>query len=397
MSFLSDYDQRTAWKYEPIRGIFPAAANLANKVNPDGSYAPFHGSTVVFRPGRRCAQIIQLIQEALDSKLGGTDMLASRLDASTIHMTLHDLISPEMCASNAASAYNREVADSIDRAAGIVEAIRKDCTGKRIAMVSDRIVNMVSKSLVLLLRPQTERDAELLAEMYARFDAVQKLPYLLTPHITLAYFKPGVIDGDALSTAVDFAQIDPQSAPVFEFHSEGLTVQRFLDMRTYLDVPVRICFCCDGGLNRSVMAANILNHLAKERNLPAIGEARAAFANTRGRPVPEPVWETLQSHGILCDRENSSTRYLEDGEESWFSDFAAISDGAQYRLSLLRLPVERVQRMSRIFYGVMDPEYGEITYEEAFRELYARAERALDLLAEGKRGGNRTERPTCDA
>lgn len=388
MSFLSDYDRRTAWKYEAIRGTFPAAAGLRNKVNPDGSFAPFSGSTVVFRPGRRCAQIVELMQEALESRLGETNMLATRLGASTVHMTLHDLISPEMCASDTADAYEREVDESIGRAAGIVEAIRRDCAGERIAMVSDRIVNMVSKSLVLLLRPQTERDAELLAGMYARFDAVQRLPYPLTPHITLAYFRPGVIDGDALGAAVDFAQIAPEGAPVFEFCPEGLTVQRFLDMQTYRDVPVRICFCCDGGLNRSVMAASILNHLARERGIPAIGEARAAFENTRGRPVPEKVWETLQNHGIRCDR-GDPARYLEDGEASWFTDFAAISDGAQYRLSLLCLARERTLRMSRIFYGVRDPEYGEISYEEAFRELYARAERALDLLAaeEVKRDG----------
>ena len=53
-------------------------------------------------------------------------------------------------------------------------------------MVADRIVNMVSKSLVLMLRPGTEEDFELLLEMYRRFDSVAALPYPLTPHITLA-------------------------------------------------------------------------------------------------------------------------------------------------------------------------------------------------------------------
>ena len=117
--------------------------------------------------------------------------------------------------------------------------------------------------------------------MYRRFDVIHRLPDPLTPHITLAYFKPGMLDGDRLGEAVDFAQINPDKAPVFEFFPESLTVQRFLDMQTYRDIPERICFCCDGGLNRSVMAANILNHLARKRNLAVIGEARSAYSNTQ--------------------------------------------------------------------------------------------------------------------
>ena len=92
-------------------------------------------------------------------------MLADILPASTIHMTLHDLVSLEMCISQSEEAYRRETADSIKKAACIAEDIRKEHTGKKITMVSDRIVNMVSKSLVLMLKPQTEQDYELLQEM----------------------------------------------------------------------------------------------------------------------------------------------------------------------------------------------------------------------------------------
>ncbi len=236
MSLLSEYEQRTAWKYEPIRGSFHTADSLKAKINPDGSYAPFPGSTVVFRPGKHCLQIIPLMQKTLYHKLEGTGMLADVLPASTIHMTLHDLVSPEIHISQSEEAYESEIADSIKKAAGIAEAIRKEYNGRGITMVSDRIVNMVSKSLVLMLKPQTEQDYELLLEIYRRFDVVQRLPYPLTPHITLAYFKPGMLDGDRLGEAVGFVQIDPDNAPVFEFCPENLTVQSFLDMQTYRDI-----------------------------------------------------------------------------------------------------------------------------------------------------------------
>ena len=237
MSLLSDYEQRTAWKYEPLQGLFHTHAGLANKVNPDGSYAPFSGSTVVFKPDNNCLRFIQQIQSMLYQKLDPSDMLASFLPTSTIHMTLHDLISPEMCTAASEDEYRYEISDSLNKAVAIVEEIRRDYTGRKITMVPDRIVNMVSKSLVLLLRPQTEQNYELLEELYHRFDRIQNLPYPLLPHITLAYYKPGMLDGTILGEAVDFAQIKPENALVFEFSPNGLTVQRFFDMQNYMDIP----------------------------------------------------------------------------------------------------------------------------------------------------------------
>lgn len=382
MPLLSEYEERTAWKYEPIHGAFHTHEGLARKVGPDGSYIPFAGSTVVFRPGKRCLRVVRLMQRVLHGGLEGMDILASPLPASTIHMTLHDLISPEMCVSDPedGNGYGIEVANSLNRAAAAVEEIRKTYAGRKITMVSDRIVNMVSKSLVLMLKPRTEQDYELLLEWYHRFDGIQKLPYPLTPHITLAYFRPGMLDGESLGRAVDAAQISPGNAPVFEFDPLGLTAQYFRDMQTYLDIPERICFCCDGGLNRSVMVAGILNHLAQERGLPIRCEARSAYQNTQGRPVPEQVWKTLEENGIQPDRTNAAARYLEEEEFSHFTDFAEISTGAADRFSWLGLPPERMEKVSRFFFGVRDPEFGEISFEQAFRDLWDRAERYLDAF-----------------
>lgn len=391
MPLLEEYEQRTAWKYEPVRGTFCTHEGLTAKVRPDGSYAPFAGSTVVFRPGKLCRQVIPLIQQVTAEKLDGTDMLAEPLPASTVHMTLHDLVSPETCSSDPKdeSQYNNEINTSLERAARITEEIRNAYAGRKITLVADRIANMVSKSLVLMMKPRTEQDYELLLEMYRRFETVTTLPYPLTPHITLAYFKPGMIDGDRLGEALDYLQIRPENAPVFDFYPEALTAQRFADMQTYSDLPVQICFCCDGGMNRSVMAANILNHLAEKRGLPARGEARSAYENTQGRPVPEAVWEVLEKNGITPDKSYANSRYLEEREYSHYTAFAAITAGAVSRLSWMRVPEEQINDISRYFYGVPDPEYGEISHGQAFAELYERAERYLDALK--KRSDRRRE------
>lgn len=380
MSLLSDYEQRTVWKYAPIGGTFHTAEGLARKVRPDGSYAPFSGTTVVFRLGKRELRILQLMQQLLEQALEGADMLASPLPVSALHMTLHDLISPENCASDSENSvqYNREMHTSLKQAAEISARISKDFAGRKIVMVADRIVNMVSKSLILMLRPGTEEDFTLLLDMYKRFDSVAALPYPLTPHITLAYYKPGILDGEVLNKAVKCAQIHPENAPVFTFYPEALTAQAFRDMCNYLDIPKHICLCCDGGLNRSMMAANILNYRAKARNLPVKGTARAAYPNTQGQFVSQQVWETLEKHGIQSDRSQCAARYLKDCEGPAFTEFAGISAGALDRFAWLGVPEQRFAGASHIFYGVQDPQYGEISYEQAFDELEHRVERYLD-------------------
>lgn len=381
MSLLFDYEQRTSWKYSQIQGFFHTAESLTNKIDDRGAYKSFPGSTVVFRPEKRCMKIIQLMQELLYNQLEETGMLASLLPASTIHMTLHDLVSPENCMSdfNDRKQYKQELMHSLHRAAGIVEKLRKEYCGRKIHMVADRIVSMVAKSLVLLLKPASEEDYELLLALYSPFDEIVSLSYPLTPHITLAYYRPGILDGDRLGAAVDFAQIDPENAPIFEFEAEGLTAQYFSDMRSYQDIPEKICFCCDGGLNRSVMAAQILNKLAQERGLTILGEARAAFPNTKGKPVSRQLTDTLEAHDILPDDQYVVARYLEDHEFSLFSGFAAITDGALARFSHMSLPEERIST-SRFFYGIPDPEYGEISYEQAFTEINDRVERYLNAF-----------------
>lgn len=164
-----------------------------------------------------------------------------------------------------------------------------------------------------------------------------------------------------------------------------MTTQRFLDMQTYMDISERICFCCDGGLNRSVMAANILTHMAKERDLPVIGEARAAYPNTQGLPVQNQVWETLERYGIRPEKTHTTAQYLEDDEAPHFTSFAGISDGALERLFRLDLQKEKVEPVSRFFFGIRDPEYGEVTHEQAFMDLYEKAEKYLVTFELGYR------------
>ena len=112
----------------------------------------------------------------------------------------------------------------------------------------------------------------------------------------IVYFKPGILDEVRLGEVLEFIQIRPDNPPIFEVEVKSLTSQVLRDRQSCMDVPKRICFCCDGGLNRSVMAANILNHIAQKRRLLVKGAARAAYRNTQGQQISSRVWETLENH-----------------------------------------------------------------------------------------------------
>ena len=375
MGFLSDYDMRTAWKHERMYGCWMTDGRLLKKVSAEGRFLPFAGTTTLFRLDRRTRNILGLMQQNLYRHLGDTGMLADPLPLSSLHMTLHDLDSPETCMPDTEEGREREMRASLEKAGEAVEKIRRELAGKEIAMACDCMVNMVSVSLVLLLRPETEEDFALLQEMYRRLDNVRTMSYPLTPHVTLAYFRPGMLDGNVLSAALD--AVRPREKIVFPLYPEALTPAWFSDMRRYADVPERICFVCDGGLNRSVMAAAIVNQEARRRGLSIRCEARAAFHASEGRTASAAAAEVLERHGISTEGISPCARCLEEREDNWFSRFAPVSAGAADRMNRIGAGHDRI---CLDFLGVRDPEYGEAAYEDVFRDLYSRAAGFLDRM-----------------
>ena len=378
MDLLAEYEKRTAWKHEPVPGRFDTSPRLAEKADGQGNLLPFSGTTVVFRLNPEALRIAGLMAGLLHGNLD-PEALAEPLPADSFHLTLHDLVSAP--GAHGGAAFRAEADRSLRAALAAAEALRGDSPGVRITLIADRIVPMVSSSVVLLLRPASWEDWLLLEGMYRRFDPAVPLPYPLVPHITLAYFRPGAVDGGRLGAVLDAMQVNPANAPVFEFYTEALTVQRFSSMKRYTDIPRRICFCCDGGMHRSVMAAHILNHLAKERSLPLRAEARAAYDNTDGFWIPDVVWDTLAEHGIPAENRNLRAARLSARDTAAFTRYAAITAGAASRFAMLHLPRERTEDITGYLYGVPDPAY-ETSSEAAFRDLYARISRYLDRAAQ---------------
>lgn len=385
MSLMSDYEKRTAWKHTPVQGRFQTHPGLLNKIGADGTFCPFMGSTVVFRLDKPTTDYFRMVRQAVVN--GMKETFSEPFPSSTFHMTLHDLVSPEMTEVSRVYAdetradysreYRMEVEESLDAAGQIVERIRSECAGRRIMMHADRVVNMVSKSLVLMLKPATEEDFRFLTDLYHRFDGVKALPYPLTPHVTLAYFRPGEIDGDALAGVIENIQVDADDPMPLSLSIDGLAAQRYWDMARYEDVPFRVCFVCDGGMNRSVMAAAVLNQIARERGIPVRAEARAAFWTTEGEPVSYPVKEALRRHGISFAELPKRAQYLNSADTVAFDGYVAMTGGAVSRIEELG---ERACEAGALFRDLPDPQYG-ASYDGVYNLIHDHAERLLDALA----------------
>ena len=103
-----------------------------------------------------------------------------------------------------------------------------------VRMRATRVFSMVDTSLVMGFAPETEADCAALMGLYERFHAVVPLAWGLTPHVTLAYYRPGVYGPDA-ADALRSALHETQQLPPLRLTltPERLVYRRFSDMNRY--------------------------------------------------------------------------------------------------------------------------------------------------------------------
>ena len=217
INVLEDY----VWRSIPKQGDFPTNHSLTKKVSFTGAFLPFYGNTVVFDLCDESKMELQKLQDKLYRNAGW--MLSQKLDPSTFHMTLHDLVNgPEL---------------TEELKAGMAEAEAK---GKPLLaqwrklpplhMKTTWLFNMVNTSIVLGLVPADAESWHSLDEMYTALESTVHLGHALTPHITMAYFKPGIwsqYDMNYLRQALCPVELE------IKLRMEGLHYQVFQDMNHY--------------------------------------------------------------------------------------------------------------------------------------------------------------------
>lgn len=217
INVLEEYISRSL----PECGAFVTNSNLIRKVNNTGAFLPFYGNTVVFDLDEAAKKALLSLQEELYKNAGW--MLSQRIDPATFHMTLHDLVNaPDLTDDLKCRMQEAEV-----KAKSIMETWKGQTP---LRMKATWLFNMVNTSIVLGLAPADEESWHQLDEMYTTLESVVHLGYALTPHITMAYFKPGnyrQYDLNYLGQALRPVNLN------VELSLENLFYQEFSDMNHY--------------------------------------------------------------------------------------------------------------------------------------------------------------------
>lgn len=179
---IEAFRRRTAfvWDSLPEEGGFVTHPRLTDKVDPAGRFRPFYGDTVIFDLTDEDKEWLSGLQRMLYTACGA--LLAEPLDPESFHITLHDLHSGTDA---------DVVADAISRSREGVKSLLTSLPGNwAVSVRPTAVFSMVATSVVLGFEPVSEEDCAALMGLYGAIEQVVPVGYPLTPHVTLAYYRP---------------------------------------------------------------------------------------------------------------------------------------------------------------------------------------------------------------
>ena len=210
----------------PGNGNFETHPGVRAKVSESGKMLPFAGNTIVYELGEELQQLMKELQNILYEQCTG--MFAETLISSSCHMTLHDLKN-----GVPGDEVYRQVDQTRIPALDLLQRIKCE-NPETVYMRTTRVFNMMNTSVVLGLEPVDDENCRRLMKMYERFREIVPLGYGLTPHMTLAYYKPGVYsEGCLYALAGAFAKCNQKLGQIVELDIENLHYQEFSDMNHY--------------------------------------------------------------------------------------------------------------------------------------------------------------------
>lgn len=212
--------------FPPDHEEFKTSLNLIQKCREDGSMRSFYGDTVVFRLPNHMKKYLSCIQQSLYQEEG--KILSELLPEESLHITLHDL---------SASAGKNEITPKIEAHGSYIRSILPFLKNKGILNLSAKgMVSMVASSIVLLFEPVGEEDHNTIQQMYKSVDKICPLPYPLTLHCTLAYYKPGTYPPEEWNRLYKYiTQWNSKNSDGIRFalDSDMIDYQFFCSMKNY--------------------------------------------------------------------------------------------------------------------------------------------------------------------
>mgnify|MGYP003293158186 FL=1 len=211
----------------PVHGGMDTNSNLWKKVDEFGNMKTFIGNTTVFLLPEEVKAKIHTIQNKLYEAC--PDVFAEPLVANTFHITLHDLL-------------NGEESEDLRWKMGEIEGRAKELVrqigdrNEEIRLKSSVLFSMVSTSMVLGFEPVDEESCQRIMEYHRLFQELVYLNYSLTPHITVAYYRPCRIHTEQvkkLQEVIDW--VNTQEPIEVTLSSKMLEYQIFFNMNHYIN------------------------------------------------------------------------------------------------------------------------------------------------------------------
>ncbi|MBR3763551.1 MAG: hypothetical protein IKK57_03250 [Clostridia bacterium] len=210
----------------PRGGGFVTREPLREKVGPDGRMLPFFGNTMIYDLPDAVKVMIGQMQLRLHHLCA--PYLAEPLSPATLHLTLHDLLN-----GVDEAALRVDVFATGQQAQALLTAFRREIAPP-VNLTSVAAFNMVNGSVALGFAPDTEADCAAIMTLHARCQDVVRLNYPLTPHVTLAYYKPGHYGPEMVAALREaLAQINALPPVRLALSANDLHYRRFSDMNHY--------------------------------------------------------------------------------------------------------------------------------------------------------------------
>lgn len=209
----------------PRSGGLQTSSNLPLKVGTGGKLQPFLGSTVVFPLPEEVRRKISWVQDLLYRTCAPA--LAEPLDPASFHITLHDLLNgtPTQDLERRISRMREPALDCIRRIAE---------SGETVCLRSTALFNMVGTSMVLGFAPTSEESCRRLMMYYEMLQEIFCLDYPLTPHVTVAYFRPGKIAEEMVRRLHSvIREVNRREEIFMELPARTIEYQIFSDMNHY--------------------------------------------------------------------------------------------------------------------------------------------------------------------
>ncbi len=213
--------------YQWQRTGFDTHPALSQKVNEKGNLLAFYGDTILFTLDTASVQMLSYIQNELYQT--AASVLAKPLSPSEFHLTLHDLSNGPSRSSLMAA-----MSENAARYMEICQTLQAEGLPRQIHLRFTHVFHMVNTSIAAGYVPAAEEEYNILMRLYELFDEIRPLPYPLTPHITLAYYRPGYVGEKEVTALSKICRILSQEKTELILDISRLYYAEFMDMDHYL-------------------------------------------------------------------------------------------------------------------------------------------------------------------